>query len=226
MSLGVRLAIRFSLGLIVGAAILFVPAGSWKFWQGWIYLAVFFTPIIGSCLYFLKHDPQLLERRLQSKEKTSAQRSLVAWFKPLFFVVYLLPGLDRRMGWSRVWAGPVPPWLSLLSDALVLLGLLFVVWVMRVNSFASRTIQVEAGQKVISRGPYGMVRHPMYLGSLVMWLSTPLALGSFVALPAFATLIPFYVLRLLNEEKVLDEELPGYAEYRLRTRYRLIPLVW
>jgi protein-S-isoprenylcysteine O-methyltransferase Ste14 len=114
----------------------------------------------------------------------------------------------------------------LLCQALILGGLLLVVWVMKVNSFASRTIQVEAGQRVISTGPYRMVRHPLYSGSLVMWLATPLALGSYIAWPAFALLIPFYVFRLLNEEKVLRQELPGYPEYCLRTRFRLVPFVW
>ena len=146
--------------------------------------------------------------------------------EPVFFAAFLLPGLDYRFGWSRTSLGAVPLWLTLLAQALLLGGLFFVVWVMKVNSFASRTIQVEAGQRVISTGPYRMVRHPMYLGSVVLWLSTPLALGSYFAWPAFALLIPFYVFRLLNEEKVLRQELPGYPEYCLRTRYRLVPFVW
>ena len=114
----------------------------------------------------------------------------------------------------------------MLAQVLILGGLLLVFWVLKVNSFASRTIRVEAGQSVISSGPYSMVRHPMYSGSVVMWLSIPLALGSYVAWPAFALLIPLYVFRLLNEEKVLRQELSGYPEYCLRTRYRLVPFVW
>jgi protein-S-isoprenylcysteine O-methyltransferase Ste14 len=114
----------------------------------------------------------------------------------------------------------------LLAQALIFGGFLLVIWVMKVNSFAARTIQVEEGQKVISTGPYSVVRHPMYTGSLVLWLFTPLALSSYVAWPAFALLIPFYFFRLLNEEKFLRRELPGYSEYCLRTRYRLIPFIW
>ena len=167
-----------------------------------------------------------MERRLQSKEKVSEQKLLMRVTRPLFLAAFLLPGLDYRLGWSRTFLGAVPVWLILLSQVLVLGGFLFVFWVMKVNSFAARTIQVEAGQKVISTGPYGVVRHPLYSGSLVMWLATPLALGSYIAWPAFALLIPFYVIRLLNEEKVLRQELPGYSEYCQRTRFRLVPFVW
>jgi protein-S-isoprenylcysteine O-methyltransferase Ste14 len=122
--------------------------------------------------------------------------------------------------------GAVPLWYLLLSQALVLGGLLMAIWVMKVNSFASHTIQVEMGQKVISTGPYRVVRHPLYLGMVVMWLSISSALGSYFAWPAFALLIPYYVFRLLNEEKILCQELPGYPEYRLQTRFRLVPFVW
>jgi len=226
MSLRSRLVLRFFLGLIFAAAMLFVPAGSLRFWQGWAFMALVFIPVISSFVYFYKHDRQLVERRLQSKEKVSEQRFLIRLLKPVFFAAFLLPGLDYRFGWSRSFLGAAPLWLTLLAQVLILGGLLFVFWVLKVNSFAARTIQVEAGQRVISSGPYRMVRHPMYAGSVVMWLSMPLALGSYVAWPAFALLIPFYVFRLLNEEKVLRQELVGYSEYCLRTRYRLVPFVW
>jgi protein-S-isoprenylcysteine O-methyltransferase Ste14 len=226
MSLKSRITLRFSLGLIFVTAVLFIPAGSLKFWQGWAFMAITFIPLIGFFTYFYKHDPQLIERRLQTKEKVSEQKLLVRLLQPVFFGAFLLPGLDYRFGWSRTSLGAVPLWLTLLSQALILGALLFVAWVMKVNRFASRTIQVEAGQKVISTGPYRMVRHPMYLGSVVLCLSISLALGSYFALPAFVLLIPFYVFRLLNEEKVLRQELSGYPEYCLRTRFRLIPFVW
>jgi protein-S-isoprenylcysteine O-methyltransferase Ste14 len=205
---------------------LFIPAGSLKFWPGWTFLAVVFIPVVLISLYLYKRDPKLIERRLHTREKIGEQRLLIGLLQPIFFAALLLPGLDYRWGWSRNSLGAVPLWLVLLSQALVLGGFLFVLWVMKVNSFAARTIQVEAGQKVISTGPYRLVRHPMYLGSLVMLLSTPLALGSYFAWPAFALLIPIYVLRLLNEEKVLRQELLGYSEYCLATRFRLVPFVW
>jgi len=227
MSLRAKLVVRLCLVLIVGAALVFIPAGSWKYWQGWAFLALTFIPSILAYLYFYKHDPELMERRLQSKEKVREQKLLITVSKPLFLAAFLLPGLDYRWGLSpRTFLGAVPLWLTLLALDLVLGGFLFVFWVLKVNTFASRTIQVEAGQNVISTGPYAMVRHPMYSGSLMMWLATPLELGSYIAWPAFALLIPFYVIRLLNEEKVLRQELPGYSEYCLHTHFRLVPFVW
>jgi protein-S-isoprenylcysteine O-methyltransferase Ste14 len=222
MNLGSRIVLRFTIGLILVGALSFIPAGSLRYWQAWSYLALFFIPGVSVSLYLWKRDPQLIERRLQSKEKVSEQRLLMRMLKPVFVAAFLLPGLDYRLGWSRRYPGGVPLWLVVAF----LGGLLLVFWVMKVNSFASRTIQVEAEQKVISSGPYRIVRHPMYLGSLVMWLATPLALGSYFALPAFALLIPFYVFRLLNEEKVLRRELPGYSEYCDVTPSRLVPFVW
>ena len=226
MSLKSKIVLRLFLSLILIVAMLFIPAGSLRFWQAWVFISLVFLPVVSSYVYFYRHDPQLIERRLQSKEKVSEQRVLIRLLKPIFFAAFLLPGLDYRFGWSRTSLGAVPLWLTVFAQVLILGGLLLVFWVLKVNSFASRTIQVETGQSVISSGPYSMVRHPMYSGSVVMWLSIPLALGSYVAWPAFALLIPLYVFRLLNEEKVLRQELSGYSEYCLRTRYRLVPFVW
>jgi len=226
MNLRSKLFLRFSLGPVLIAALLFVSAGSLKFWQGWTYMALVSIPLIASVGYFYKHDPKLMERRLQSKETVSEQERLMRWWKAAFLLAFLLPGLDYRFGWSRTLIGVVPPWLILFSDALVLCGFLLVIWVMKVNSFAARTIQVEPGQKVITTGPYHMVRHPMYSAGLIISFATPLALGSYIAWPVFALLIPFYVFRLLNEEKVLRQELPGYSEYCARTHFRLVPFVW
>jgi protein-S-isoprenylcysteine O-methyltransferase Ste14 len=205
---------------------LFVPAGSLKYWQAWAFIAAIVPCAIFSFLYFYIRDPGLVRRRMQSKEPVREQRLLVNVLKPAFFVAFLIPGLDYRFGWSRKFLGGVPAWGSLLALAVVVAGYFFVVWVFRVNSFASRTIRVEQGQTVISTGPYALVRHPMYLGSVVMSLGVPLAVGSYFAFPLFALLTVFYVLRLLNEEKLLRQQLPGYAEYCLRTRYRLVPFMW
>jgi protein-S-isoprenylcysteine O-methyltransferase Ste14 len=226
MSLKSKLLLRIPFGLITAAAMLFMPAGSFRFWQGWALMAVVFIPILLIFRYLYKHDRQLLERRLESKEKVGAQKFFQVVGGLIFFPSLLLPGLDYRFGWSRTSLGPVPLWLMLLSQALVLGCFLLVFWVLRVNSFASSTIQVEAGQRVISSGPYRFVRHPMYSALVGMCLATPLALGSYLALPAFALLIPAIVFRLLNEEKILRPELPGYPEYCLRTRSRLVPFIW
>lgn len=183
-------------------------------------------PSLGAFVYFLKHDREFLERRLELMEQVREQRLLTLWLQPVFFAIFLLPGFDHRLGWSRALAGTVPLWLNLLAGALVLAGIFIVSWAMNVNRFAAHTVRVETGQKVISTGPYALVRHPLYAGSVVLWLFTPLALGSWVALPFFVLLLPFYVIRLLNEEKVLRVQLTGYSEYCQRTRYRLIPYVW
>jgi protein-S-isoprenylcysteine O-methyltransferase Ste14 len=205
---------------------LFVPAGSLRFWQGWVFMAMFGILASSSFLYFYKHDPKLIERRLQTKETISVQRRLVGLLKLIMIVAFLLPGFDYRFGWSRTYLEAVPLWLVLLSQALVLASLVFVLWVMKTNTFAGSTIRVEARQQVISTGPYSLVRHPMYLGSIVMLLAIPLALGSYVSLPVFALTIPFYIFRLLKEEEVLRGELVGYPEYCSHTRFRLIPFVW
>ena len=221
MSLKARLAVHFSLALVVFTGLVFIPAGSWKFWQGWVVLVIWFMPGLAAGIFFYKRDPELLERRMRAKEKVREQKLLMTCFYVIFFISFVLPGIDHRFGWSRP-----PLWLTLLGQVLLLASYLMTFWVVRVNRFASRTIQVDPGQTVISTGPYRIVRHPMYLGGSVMLLAMPLALGSYWALPAFALLIPALVLRLLNEEKILRQELPGYSAYCLRTRFRLVPFLW
>jgi protein-S-isoprenylcysteine O-methyltransferase Ste14 len=221
MTLKSRLTLQFFIGIPVFCALLFIPAGSLRFWQGWAYLMVWFVPTLFAFGYFCKHDPQLIERRLRRKEKVHEQKLIIKFGFVTWLIGYLLPGLDHRFGWSHL-----PLWLTILSQAFVLGGWLMVFWVLKANSFAAATIRVEPDQKVITSGPYHIVRHPMYLGICVMFLFTPLALGSYFAMPAFVLLIPLFVLRLLNEEKVLHQELPGYSEYCLRTRFRLVPYLW
>jgi len=220
-SLAARLILRTLISVIIVAVFLFLPAGSLRYWQGWAFMALWFLPMLIASPYFLMHDPQLVERRLQTKEKSSEQKTIIRLAQPIVFANLLVPGLDYRFGWSRV-----PLWLTILSEALVLAGYLITFWVMKENSFASRTVQVMEGQRVISTGPYRVVRHPMYFGAVLMLLFTPLALGSSWALPGFLLVGVLIVLRLLHEESVLSRELPGYSEYCERTRYRLIPLVW
>jgi len=221
VSLVLRIAFRFLTAAVVFSAILFIPAGTLRFWQGWVLILIYFVPGFFAFAYFYKHDPQLVERRMQFKEKVGAQKRIMAFAYVMWLVAMVLASLDHRHAWSRV-----PLWMTIVSQAVVFGGYATTLWVAKVNRFAARTIQVESDQKVISDGPYGIVRHPMYLGICAMWLCTPLALGSYITLPAFLILIPMIVLRLLNEEKVLRQELPGYPEYCLHTRFRLVPLVW
>ncbi len=221
MSLKSKLVIRFVIAAPVFMPVLFLPAGSLRYWQGWTFLAIWFVPTIAAFAYFYKHDPALIERRVRRKETVSQQKIIMKCVFVVGAAIYILPGFDHRFGWSHP-----PLWLTILAQILVLGGYLIIFWVMKANSFAASTIQVEPGQRVISGGPYRIIRHPMYLGASVMLLSTPLALGSYFALPAAVLLIPLIILRLLNEERVLRQELPGYAEYCIHTPFRLVPHCW
>jgi len=213
--------IRFIAAIIIIAALLFLPAGSFQYWQGWLYLGVIFVPFVFALAYFLKTDPGLLERRMRIREKEGEQKLIVFLSSVIFFIGLLLPGLDYRFGWSAV---PVP--LVLAADVLVVLGYVLTFLTLRENSYASRIIETEKGQKVISSGPYAYIRHPMYLGVIVMFLFTPLALGSYWAVFPFLTLPAFIALRILNEEVILLRDLPEYREYYSRVRYRLVPGIW
>jgi len=216
------------LGLVTQIALatmLFVP-GTLHFWQGWVFMVVNLVVAVVFCTYFYKHDRELLARRLLRKEKVPAQKFIMFLMKNVAVISYLLCGFDNRFGWSRIYLAPVPWWLNGLALFAYAGCYLLFIPVFKANRFAASVIQVETGQTVIKQGPYRIVRHPMYLVSLAVWFWIPLALGSFVALPVAALIAPVIILRLLNEEKFLQRELPGYAEYCRHTRHRLIPWVW
>jgi len=213
--------LRLGLGLPSLTLIIILPSGTWNYWQGWMYLGTLFVPMFFVFWYLLKHDPALLERRMRMREKESAQKKIVAFSFLYFPVVFVLPGLDVRLGWSHV-----PPMVSIIADLFVVAGYMIFVWVLTVNSFLSRVVEVEAGQKVISTGPYALVRHPMYVGVIIMYLASPLALGSYWTLLPALLIVPLLVARILNEEQVLRRELPGYTEYTQKVKYRLLPGVW
>ena len=211
----------FPLAVVVTGLMLFLPAGSLRYWQAWMFLATLFPPVFFVVSYFLTRDPGLLARRLQVKEKERQQQVIVMLANLAFFLGFLLPGLDHRYGWSGV-----PAWACVLADALVFLGYVIVFFVFRENSYTSRIVEVVEGQKVVTTGPYSLVRHPMYAGVVLMYLATPIALGSFWALGFFVPVIVLIVVRALDEERVLVRDLEGYKEYTQMVRYRLVPRVW
>ncbi len=201
--------------------LLFLPAGTFDFWQVYVYFGVILTLALGAMAYFLKHDPELLERRLRTREKQGAQQAVV--FSLLIVVVLgiVMPGLDRRFGWSEV-----PTVVVLLADAVVAASYLFTALVMKTNSYASRIVEVEEDQRLVRTGPYAVVRHPMYASAAVMFFATPIALGSWWGLLPMAVVPMILVPRILNEEKVLRGGLEGYNDYCDEVRWRILPLVW
>jgi protein-S-isoprenylcysteine O-methyltransferase Ste14 len=211
----------FGLAAVILMAMFFIPAGTLNYWQAWVYMAILLGPMLFVLVYFLKKSPEVLERRMRTKEKEREQKKIIAWSYPFFLAAFLMPGLDRRFGWSTV-----PVWLVIVADAVVLVCYLLFVRVMRENRFLSRVVEVDRKQEVISTGPYAVVRHPMYAVVMPMYCVSPLALGSFWALIPAAAIPLILVARIRNEEHVLGRELAGYTEYCQQVKYRLLPGIW
>jgi len=220
----VKTFLGFTFLMLVLALALFLSAGSLSYWQAWVYLADFAGCTILITAYLIKNDRELLAGRVQAGPVAETQKSqqIIQSLASLFFIgVFIVPGLDFRFGWSHV-----PAAFSLIADGIVALGFYFVFLVFRENSFTRATIEVSAGQKVVTTGPYAIVRHPMYAGALLLVLFTPVALGSWVGVPFAIPLILVIIARLLDEEKFLKANLTGYEEYYQKVRYRLVPYVW
>ena len=210
--------------VIVLGAILFLSAWTLDYWQAWVFLAAFSLPSLAITLYLMKFDPKLLERRLHAgavAEKERSQKVIQAIATIAFILIIAFPAIDHRFGWSKVATTFV-----ILGDGFVALGLSAVFFVYRANTFASAVVEVNVDQQVISTGPYAIVRHPMYTSALFMLLGVPPALGSFWGLIAFIPMLVAITWRLIEEERFLDRNLPGYAAYRSLVKYRLVPFVW
>ena len=210
--------------IIAMGLVIFIPAGTLDYWQAWLYLFVFSIVALLTTIDLIKNDPELLQRRMRggpAAEKRTAQQVIMLFTSLAFIGLLVIPGLDRRFGWSEM-----SPVIVILGEALVVLGFYFIFRVYRENTYTSATIEVAVDQKVIQTGPYAMVRHPMYASALLYLVGTPLALGSYWGLLPFVAVIPFLIWRLIDEEKMLVQELAGYKEYRQRVRYRLVPGLW
>jgi len=215
-----------ALAFLAGAlcALLFGTAGTLRYGQAWIYIAIFLGAAVLTTLYLMKRDPALLARRMRGGpmfEKEGTQRIIMAFTSLGFIALLVVSALDHRFGWSTV-----PLWAVALGDVLVAVGFYFIFVVYRENTFTGATVEVESGQKVVDTGPYAVVRHPMYASGALYVCGTPLALGSYWGFVAIAATMPFLLWRLLDEERILTRDLPGYANYRRRVRHRLVPMVW
>jgi protein-S-isoprenylcysteine O-methyltransferase Ste14 len=216
-----KVLIRFSLGFVLFGILIFAPAGTIHFFNGWLFILGFLVPMIFAVTYLLYKDPELIEKRIRMKEKEEAQKKYVTYSLFLFLITYIIPGLDYRYNWSDV-----PVWLVWLSFIVMIAGYVIFITVMLQNRYASKIIEIQNGQKLIDTGLYSVVRHPMYLAATILYVASTLVLGSYFALIPML-FIPFLLaFRIVNEEKVLLTGLPGYEEYMRKVKYRMIPYIW
>ena len=212
---------KFLLGVVLIGALVFLPAGTLNFPNGWLFLAVLFIPMFGAGLVMMARNPYLLKKRLDAKEKEREQSLVVKLSGLMFIVGFVLAGLDFRFGWL-----PLPQWVSIVATVLFLLAYLMYAEVLRENTFLSRTIEVQENQTVVDTGLYGIVRHPMYSATVLLFLAMPLVLGSLIAFVVFLAYPLLIAKRIRNEEQVLEEGLPGYKEYKEKVRWRMLPYIW
>ena len=212
---------KLVVGLGIIGLLLFLPAGSWHYWHAWLLITLLFIPMMCMGIWLLLSSPELLSKRLNNKEKEQTQKHVVALSGLMFIGGFLLCGFDYRFAWSQV-----PMWVVATASVFFLIGYILYAEVLRENAYLSRTIEVQDDQQLIDTGLYGIVRHPMYTATLLMFLSMPLILGSWWALALFAIYPLLIIKRIRNEEQVLASGLKGYADYQQRVRWRLIPWVW
>ena len=213
--------VKYILGAGIVGLLVFLPAGTLRFFCGWLFMGVLFLPMLLMGIVLLRKDPALLEKRLNAKEKQSEQQLVVKLSGLMFLAGFILCGLDFRFQWLTL-----PRWIPIAAAAVFLLGYAMYAEVLRENTYLSRTIEVQKEQKVIDTGLYGIIRHPMYTATILMFVMLPLVLGSLIALPVFLLYPAIIVLRIGNEEQLLTKELGGYAEYKQKVKYRLFPYLW
>ena len=208
-------------GLILVGLLLFLPAGTFAYPQGWLLIGILFVPMFIAGLIMMKKSPELLRKRLNVKEEQAEQKTVIALSGLMFLASFIIAGLNFRFGWIRL-----PLWVSYAAALLFLAGYVLYAEVLRENVWLSRTVEVQENQKVIDTGLYGIVRHPMYMSTLILFLAMPLVLGSVISFVIMLLYIPIIAKRIRNEEQVLENGLEGYTEYRKRIRYKVIPFVW
>ena len=213
--------VKFFLGVVVMGALLFVPAGSFSYWQGWLLMGILFVPMFIAGFVLMAKNPELLRKRLNAKEEEKEQKTVVALSGVLFLAAFVLAGLNWRFRWCVL-----PDWAVWVAAGFFLASYVLYAEVLRENTYLSRTIEVQEGQKVIDTGLYGVVRHPMYMATTVLFLVMPLVLASPISFLVMLLYIPVIVKRIRNEESVLEAGLPGYKEYKQRVKYRLLPFIW
>ena len=212
---------RFLAGLVIVSLLLFVPAWSFRFWQAWLLIGILFVPMFIAGLVMLRKNPALLQKRLNAREEQGEQKAVILLSGIMFLGAFIVAGLNYRFRWIVL-----PSAVSWIAAAIFLAAYALYAEVLRENEYLSRTIEIQKDQKVIDTGLYGIVRHPMYMVTVFLFLSMPLVLGSLLSFVIMLVYIPIIVKRIRNEEKVLEEGLPGYAEYKTRVRYRLLPFIW
>ena len=220
-TLFIRAITRFLLGLLMVAALLFMPAGTWNYPQGWLLLGILFVPMFIAGLVMMKKNPELLKKRLNVKEEEPEQRRVILFSGMMFLASFLAAGLSCRYGLLML-----PFSMSMIFAILFLAAYALYAEVLRENAYLSRTVEVQEDQKVIDTGLYGIVRHPMYMATVLLFLAMPLVLGSVLSFVIMLAYIPIIVKRIRNEEEVLTQGLPGYAEYKSKVKYRLFPFLW
>lgn len=212
---------KFLAGLVLMGLILFLPAGTFDYFNGWLFLGLLFVPMVLLGVVLFIKAPALLEKRLQSKEKENTQKGVVAASALMFLGSFVLAGLDFRFGWTNV-----PMWLVVVAAVIMLASYGMYAEVMRENAYLSRTVEVQENQKVIDTGLYGVIRHPMYTATIFLFLSIPLVLGSWISFVIMLLYPVAIIARIGNEEKVLEAGLEGYKEYKEKVKYRLVPFIW
>ena len=213
--------VKFACGLLIVGALLFLPAGIWDFWQAWLLLGILFVPMFIAGLVMMKKSPDLLRKRLNAREEQAEQKTVLLLSALMFTAAFILAGLNRRFGWIVL-----PDWVPWAAAAVFLMGYALYAEVLRENAYLSRTIEVQENQQVIDTGLYGVVRHPMYMTTLLLFLAMPLVLGSVISFVIMLAYIPIIAKRIRNEEAVLEDGLNGYREYKRKVRYKVIPFVW